>query len=653
MSVELKKVVDERIDRSALITQVHDVVKGGSNVVVQPFSTVSASASNLDFVIQTPGLGVMTSRRVNIEVDIPIQFTVTNASASAVDFVFGGAFTNSTNPVVTYGVCSMPFNSCITTAICQINTTNFNTQVGQTLPLTKRLLQDKDTRKSLWEVPTGMTHTIVQRGARSLLAQDELVTFGRPFDDVQANPRAGIVGSSNTGAYQNVSFEVTDWASAAPGDVTALPGLTTTSTQVQSAGPPIVYQQASNCFTLASTKSVTIKGVLHVVEPLLMQPFTIDDEDAMFTNTNLINVRLNLRGPETVPILRFSALDISATVGDRIAVTSMQFPSGQYWSNAKLRAVFITPPPTDNPITNCIYSTQFFNPLSTQISISGSDAIAKKPLKNGGWMDSNIITLNTAPDALAVYLVPSLSQPAAGNTGLTPIDPNETLGASMGEFVFPITDMEITWNNNPSLLATFNEIDLYRRTKENGLTFPWDTYRGLSTDSVFTLPYDFGNDVGMIGAPVILQLNKDIPVEPGVGAGTAGVYTLKIRVKARNQTNMTATQITGVQLIVCPIYSQYLVLKTGATSDLINTVATEQSVVTTAVTGVAQDKVRVGAGARMIGGAMLSSSRNKGQMGRVMDMMAAPVYSPTTQQAAQAANTYLASAGAKRPRLEL
>lgn len=624
MSVEIKKLVDVRIDGGASTSVIHDAVLGGTNIVQQSFAPTSSSASNLDFVIQTPGLGVYMSRRVNIRADIPVKFTVSPGQATTGD-AWQGVWG------VNMGACAFPFNSLITTATVQISTSNFTTQVQQTLPLIKRLMQREDIRQKIGEVACelGATHVIMPGSTNSSLPQG--LTSGA--SDYQL--------AYGNGSMATFKFYGTTSAATAP------------------------LSDISGVRLAAGGAATTYYGVLSVEEPLLIQPFSYDDEVPAFINTNLINVRLNLSGIDAAlaRIIRFGA-SAKLLPADRYAVTDMGLWTEQIdkLKNSSLRCSFITPPVSAKPPEKSIYPTQFFNPLATSYSTSISPQDFASSTVSVTRIESQVITLNTAPDMLAVYCVPSLPSSFDGGVG-TGVQAVTVKGLALEDTLLPIKRLEVTWNNNPSLLATFDSKELWRRTKQNGLMTPfpvWDgavmiggtappylsNYSGTNPNTSANVAQGYAGagrvkystvttangglelaggyattTLASSGSPVLLALNKDIPVEAGVAAGVAGVYTLKIAVDVQNNLPYDVASCT---LYVVPITSQYLVLNVGATSDVINTVATELAVYGTPVTGDVQSKRLLCDGkGGLPAGAMAASARGSDMLTKVIDMTGA------------------------------
>lgn len=571
----MKKLIDTRIDAASSLTAFHDVIKGGANIASQEFKAISASSSNVDFVIQTPGLGVYMSRRVNIQTRLSIDVSVNNSGLQRI-IRWGKDF----------GLSAFPLNSLVTNATVQINTSNFNTQVGQNMPLWKRLYQNDKLRAALPEVPTGLGHTaIAYAGDNTAMPQSQIKAGSWP-DNVP----------SNTSTY----------------DVTFVSGANATAT-------------LDGTITLAAASACVFTVLIDVVEPLLIQPFSTDDEEPAFINVNVMTVRLNLcppRDQQARPI-RFAFAPTAATGTDDLS--DLQFTdqvmtpttSASLMLASTLRCQFITPPATDQIPTKTIYPTMYYNPLSTRITGLTIPSGQVSTLQS-----SNVITLNTAPDMIAIYAVPDFSSlTSATQDGLA--GAGGSAGALMEDLMLSIESLQIQWNNNPSLLATFNKQDLYRRTRENGLDLPWYMFNGNVSDVDATATavqartlFDVPKRRATIGAPVLLALNKDIPVEPGVGAGVAGVYTLSVKATFKNQFPFTFSAFT---FFVVPINSQYLVLNSGATSDVISTIATEQVVAAAPVSGELQSKALLGQGRRTMHTPGMASYRRGHAMGRTME----------------------------------
>lgn len=850
MAVQLKKLVDVRVDSTQAVAAVHDVTLGGANLVLQPFNPTSSSPSNLDFVIQTPGLGIFMSRRVNLSLDLPLQFDfVVDPSQAGRLFSFGSDF----------GTCAWPLNSLISSATVNVSSTSFTTQQQQVLPLIKRFMDQRAKASTVGEVASSIG------AAAHIQNTDETSWDMPPLTAGDAIGDSGIGG--NCARPQLVMYDA--------------------SGNVQ---PYVVLAPGVN----------TIRCVLKLNEPLLVQPFEYSSEQASFINVNLITVRLNLSAVDAAlaRILRFPVsegidgldsvnndpkdADYNSVIKNTKFWTDTQPATAPQWDNpipgrsgmqkanyvrnfglwtekagsfvpptfaaSRLWCSFYTPPPGAQLPTKSIYPTTFYNPLPTShVGTIAPDASQSVEIT------SNVITLNTAPDLIAIYYIPNMPDNNDGDipetyTRASQITymqfadgqvPTESTppglgslykGAALEDVVLAIDKLSIQWNNNPTLLSTFDARELWRRTRENGLPVTYPVFEGMLNDTMGTyalipqrnqtissnairnaspvvpgmimiapdtgindrmgswmrcdgkllpissfpllfaaigfryssaatiaarqffqlpvlptfgqmtssttpsttisttasgsgapypvttlsngtgttagatsqtvlgngnvvqltgsgqplpnsmaapsgytanpatsyqypaigtnsaLPTSFsywiwtGNatwgrpsytfphyrslaatpstspaitqlstyvpTIGSSGSPVVLALNKDIPVELGVGSGVAGVYTLQIKATIKNQLPYT---VTGGNLFIVPISSQYLVLNAGATSELLTTITDEATVAQTAPSGDVQDKTVLGAGAMTVVGASLAGSRS-GAPSRLLDM---------------------------------
>jgi len=593
--VMLNKLVDVRVDSGQTLSVTHDAVLGGANVVRQAFRATTASASNMDFVIQTPGLGQFVSRRVDIVGQIPFSFQVNNyvPDTSVAPAVYVPPVLL---PGLHVGVESYPMNSLITAATVQISTSSFTTQQQQIMPLLKRILRKKETRNKASITPSSL-------GATAIIYPTGLVPY----------PQGALAGT--------VGEEEDAFANASSKSRLVLNSFTIGPPTGGTGGVPV------------SPSVTTITGTLYIDEPLLCQPFKMDDETMAFINTNLIQVRLNLSSlnAELARIIRFSSrqylpkqliVDPGAPGSGikpfpDIVFSNLAFDSARpnlMRDTFNLWTTFISPPGGAQVPPSTIYETVYYNPLPT--AFTGAITAA------GTIVESNTITLNTAPDLVAVYFVPGMP---STNEGLNVADdlaipfayPAGSAGLCREDALCNIVKLQVTWNNNPSLFATFDAQELYRRTVANGVAVPYgggavddpnhrqelrvSTYNNLTAIPTY-YPWAFpalvpaSDPVAMgVGYPLLLALNKDIPVEPNVAAGVAGVFTLKVTATVRNTANHHTINAGGT-LYVVPITSQYLKLNSGAMSDIIATVATEADVYRTPVVGDVQAKEMVGAG---------------------------------------------------------
>jgi hypothetical protein len=650
MALVKDKLVDVRVDAGATFSATHYGVVGTANNVRQQYMPASASLSTVDWTVTTPSQSVFVDRRVSVAGIIPFKFNVTNY----------GTEPYTVKPYKDIGVEAFPFNSLINTGTVQINTSNFTTQLQQTLPLLKRRLREKDTRNTLSGVPTNLASV-------DTLAPPSVLPYKMGPFEVRQNDEEDCMLSPQ------LRINGTGW--------TVAPGATLT------------------CY-----------GSLQVeMEPLLLEPFLVDDDTPGMVNVNVLNVRLNLSTLEDqmARSLRFSVPDMVLvptpvpTLLPRVqysglALTARAEPGApldqpSFEDSLRLWVTYLSPPITAGTPAKSIYPYVHYNPLTTRFSTAS-------PLPPFGniAITSNLITLNVCPDALALYFVPTYptSGTHANNSNKQYAAPvSGGSGYAREDTVFFPDRLSITWNNNATLLNTLTSTDLQRMTARNGIkgamrnrqmllngqaltgvhtapvsnqgpwrgTFvatappgnqivpvqglpagatvqlsvasippqtigpaPADVVNALLTPgivevaanqfsvdinrvagvtysyTVFAAPHVFyfdgdGNrDIFTTSTPCIVALNKDLPVEAGVSAGTAGIYTLQVTYETRN---FSSYPLSAGTLYVTPIYSQYFTTYAGATSTVDTAVLDEETFARMTVSGDTASSQTMGGGA--------------------------------------------------------
>lgn len=524
MSIELFKLTDPRVDGAMVEAAHHDAVVGSSSVVVSRLPAISYSSSNVDWVIQTPGLGVYTSRRVEVEATMLVEVKVTIAVAA------NAGTGDVEHQIVRYGsdfiTNSYPFNSCISSSNVQINSSQITTQNAQIMPILRRVLAAKATRRKLGVMPN--------REPYALYCDDDSKVFSSPWNGVNNTPDCeDSMASGTQGSFKFTSC-VLD---------TAVTGLTASVSN----GRALVTVAAS---TTAKSGTFTLKGELKIREPLFAQPFTHFEDETAFINVQSATVRLNMlqASDKLCRLLKF----VTTSGMAMSAITYAFNTSNPFKESPNLRITYMSPPAATPVPRQVVYPYHQYTPLSNP------ETSATIPAGTTETLYSNTITLNTCPDFVAVYV-------ALSEEGTRKETQHQGLAA--------ISGVSITWNNQASLLNTFQIEDLWRRSLENGINAPLPVFSGEAlvcaggVAVAGTAAYK-----PTVGAPLILAMGRDIPLEPGVGPGVAGIYTLKLEVKALHYDALLARKMT---LVVVPINSQYIRLMEGGTAELISSVATE------------------------------------------------------------------------------
>ena len=576
MSIAVKRTIDARIDGASSVNMNHDFSTGASSQTWVPFEATSKSSGSLEFSVLVPGQNAYWNRRVMLE-------TTTNFKCKAMAVVASEPYNAGAGNAIfgrDVSVCSFPMNSLIQTATTAINGSTITVQNSQIMPLVRRLVaSNKETRRRL-TVPSGVVDTadIAQSG----LVNNAYVSSPSDFDTPDSNSSACTFTWTNAAGVPDKS----------------------------NAAPLTPFEQATAPSTLAGmwTSETELYFSITTREPVLAAPFLLTDDEPGFTNVQGATVRFTLMQPgdpsvRLIRTIRRSLYGVFGNItgagGDSLktvfGITNVAYASNSPFPRARLWCNFMSPSPDMLVPASTIYPYLQFDPLAsasasntaiTSVSVD-TDPANTVPTSD---LHSQTVILNTCPDMIAVYAV--LGDPK---------DVPDTLagllleGSYSGrEDMFATIDrLQITWNNQPSLLASASASDLWRMSYDNGLKTKYSTYSGVknaqnpasSDTQVFAqgnVGYDVGRRTATTGGPVLLQINKDFPTEPGTAAGVAGVFSLTVTASVVTYESPSAP-FTGlpqgtfssrpVTLFVVPIRSSYLQLNAGGTSSTISAVS--------------------------------------------------------------------------------
>lgn len=590
MSISAKRVIDARVDGASSVNVNHDFATGAASQTFQGFDAISRSSGSLEFNIMVPGQNAYWNRRVMLE--------TTTVYTAEVVMLQGNTAWPASSAKLRYGrdfsVCGFPMNSLIQTCTASINGSTITTQQNQIMPLVRRLIaSNSKTRKALG-CPSGVNATA--DNAQTSWTVNECVATSRPVDEPASNAtfRSFAFGTFAAGQF-------TPYTAAAYG---ADGGLDADSISLVDATGTGGTAGNAKTFTFAITTR----------EPLLCAPFIIDDSQPAFTNVQAANVRLTLMAPgdPTVRILRTTrssggAYNIPTVTGGSVTAGTLDDPtngtmfsirnvalaSAQPFVNAKLWCNFLSPSPDQLVPASTIYPYLQFDPLVTAQAAQLGVPLNHKSLITPERMAtedvvSQTVVLNTCPDYLAIYALLGEGGEVTPGAAVAPWVDDHTRTVYPASFsgredlFAPIQKISIMWNNQPAILASAPMGELWRMTADNGLRVTYDTFLGVRTA---TKPGLLASGLGLgtqtvatTGAPLLLQINKDFPTEPGTAPGVAGVFSLTVTASVR----YLASSVTGTagavvsrpcQLYVVPIRSTFLQLNAGGTSSVIGAIS--------------------------------------------------------------------------------
>ena len=183
----------------------------------------------------------------------------------------------------------------------------------------------------------------------------------------------------------------------------------------------------------------------------------------------------------------------------------------------------------------------------------------------------NSITLNSRPDRLIIFARKPISQQTSYDS----------------DFFYPISNININFNNCSGILSTASQYELWKMSREAGSNASWTEFRGYGMSR---LAYTAGLAVGFGGlpavlngpsllelcsAPLILEFGKHITLnEDYYAPGSIGNYVLQFSVTVQNH---SAADINGCELVLAYMNSGSLITERG-TSSIYTSILTKSDV---------------------------------------------------------------------------
>jgi hypothetical protein len=121
---------------------------------------------------------------------------------------------------------------------------------------------------------------------------------------------------------------------------------------------------------------------------------------------------------------------------------------------------------------------------------------------------------------------------------------NQTV--STADSFIPISNLSVNWNNSAGLLSSCSQQSLYKMSVENGLNVPWNVFTGGPVPVL----EESGTSVGLAGAPVCIEMGKDIGLGELEAPGLLGQYQLQMNVTLYNVRPVPITSVTLWILVV-------------------------------------------------------------------------------------------------------
>lgn len=490
------------------------VEKGALSLTNQSFTSIANSESQVAWNVQVPSENIFVDRELRWSGSVRLQVTLTRTGSIA-----SGA------PILVPGLhfasAAFPFHQCVSTMSTTINdaTTSVNTQdvMNQVL----RLADQSESRKQR-TCPTMLDrYAEYPDSADVAIHNSPLDSYGSSYNpDEQPN-----------GAWGRISFFV----------------VTGQTNYVITNGLPVTNSTSLGPYTIG----VEIQSS----EKLLLSPFIFADKHGLSTGlfgVQNIQVLANLSAPSR--ILRFAPSYFSAapTIAYNSAVGSAPFQT------PRLNVQFLTPaldvPLPPKSIVPFMEYPRYITPLApswtTSTTALGSYSTAS--------VTSNTITLPNIPDLLMIY---------ARITNPTSVQ---------GDYVLPITQISINFDNFSGLLSGHTQEQLYEMSVTNGLDMDWNTWSGVgAVANAGALAASGRGAAALAGGPLVLRPGRDIALQAGQAPGLVGNFTFQFAAQISSFLGTPPT--SNVALYVVAVSSGFFETIKGS-SRIIKGVLTESDI---------------------------------------------------------------------------
>jgi len=476
-------IYDDRIVQNQMK---YAISKGGASVSSSVFSAIGSSSSQITFQVTSPSENVFIDRSFDWESEVYFTATVTTPAPGA------GA------PVLKLGLdaalCQYPLNSLVSTMTATINDATVSQNNNDTLTEILRMC-DTPANREMRTSPY-MPDNYQNYNSGYLTSNSPLNGYGSSFgSDYVPN-----------GAFNGLIF------TNAAG--TSLAGLTT-------------YNDGTNAIDVSNgiprlTGAITTYKLffkLTTIEKLVLSPFMFADSENATGLYGIQNISfiMNMQQPSLTTTSARLLRHTNARTRNITAIGYNTQATDGVFKNTRIRCLFITPSLSiPLPVKNLVPYYEFprYNTVLTLNSFTPGANIT---------VESQTITLSNIPDYLIIYVKPL------------------QYGATDADFYYPITGINLSFDNFQGLMSSHSQSNLYRVAVMNGLHMDYQQFTGQARiSSQITGGVD--NDiVPLTGGFIILKPGVDFQLSAGLAPGIVGNFTFQVKVNIFNQTTATPT----------------------------------------------------------------------------------------------------------------
>jgi hypothetical protein len=482
--IEKIAVFDDRIVQSQMK---YAVSKGAASITSGTFSAIGANASQITFQVTSPSENIFIDKSFDVtsEIYFTVNITIGGTPPTVGDVIFKLGLDGAST--------QYPLNSLITTLTATINDATVSQNNNDTLTEILRMV-DTPSNREMRTCPY-MPDNYASYNSGYLTSNSPLNGYGSAYgsDYVPNGAYADLVFTDSAGAELVGNGTYNDGITAAVTYTDGVPRVT---------GAPVLTYNLF--FKLTTT------------EKLILSPFAFADSEnstGLFSIQN-ISFIMNMQPPN---LTQTSGRLLRHTTARNRTINTIGYNNAiGPFKNARIRCLFLTPSLSISlPPVSRVPMFEFPR-YNTPVTLTGFTA--------GGTtsVESQTITLSNIPDYLIIYVKPL------------------TYAATDGDYYFPITNINLNFDNYSGLMSSHSQQQLYRCSVQGGLHMDYQQWTGrgkISGNSGTT-----GGNVALTGGFLVLRPGIDFQLSTGLSVGLIGNYTLQFRLGLFNQTANTVTQ---------------------------------------------------------------------------------------------------------------
>jgi hypothetical protein len=191
----------------------------------------------------------------------------------------------------------------------------------------------------------------------------------------------------------------------------------------------------------------------------------------------------------------------------------------------------------------------------------------------GGTEMSDVISMRQIPEKLFIILRPQCKS----------MRPNHS-----NNIAFPISKMNITFNNVSGLLSNYTMRDLYVMSRRNGSQQTWEEFSGKVRNG----PSSDADDIASLGSLVVIDPVRDLGLSDFLSSGSLGQFSFQCTIQYNNIHNhsnadtasVSTTGFNECELAILANYGGILIIDKGSSS-VMSGLLTKQSVLEAKLSG--------------------------------------------------------------------